>query len=994
MNTTFLDSVVDYYYNTRLFSQRDWSRYTFVFTSHRAGSYFKHALKRRVEVGGGFIFGLNICTIDELFSKKSQYVVADNLTLTFMLYEAYKEVLMEKALVSAEDRMMQFDFFYSWSQTFIGDFDDIDKYLADPAKLFDNVFEYEALSDDLSHIDEEQREVIEQFWNVVFKEGEDGKMYREQFLMLYGCLHEIYSRFRERLASQGLAYNGMLYKDVVERFVPDASDENAMHYVFIGFNALTSAERVIFNRLTKAGLADFFWDYSAEIIKPMTDEKGRAPRKVQVLGNVLLQQPEGYGAGRFVTIYKDEYPAPKDYKLPEKVDKLDVKVTSVAYSQSQVACVEKWLGKLAGEGRQLSDSALVLGDESMLLSVLQSLPDEVDKVNITMGYPIKYTSVYSLLELLACLDATSGTLRSSLVLPIIQHPTLTAVLADECNELRKQIVESNYIYIKTAKISGKLAKFLVVPSRVEEVPSYLVAVTKELCGCMSDGDVNLIDKEATKRLHAIATRFAELMKPDMLQQVNSVRLLFSMFNSLAGGESIDFRGDKYDGLQIMGMMETRCLDFENICVLSLNEGEFPKSSTVNTFIPRTLRYSYALPTQEFRDSIFAYYFFRLISRADSLDLVYHSNSEGGEPSRFLLQMQYQYGLWDGAELVGSRPLTLVSSQDIEVLKSDAVMKRLYRRFDGGETPGRRGKRVLSPSAITEYKTCSLRFYFSYVVGLHQQDGLEEEASAAAIGNIFHKVMQMLYDPNKYNHIYTEEDKRLLLKDRQRIVDLVDSCFREEMNIEPNEPLHGRNILYRRAIEDYVLSLVEKDMVDITFLQPEKRYELRYQLDGERTVWLGGVVDRMHLDDKSRLWIVDYKTGKVNGRYFRDLSVLRSRFVDNKVLFQTLLYTYFVYTEDKEYSKKSVVPGVIVVRDLQKSGDLEISFGKGTQQKHDMLVLAGDEDPLCIEFKDFLKEVVTEIFDKDKPFRSAEKDSYCGYCPYLSLCSMYKARDEK
>ncbi len=991
-SSTFLDSVVDYYYNTRLHSQADWSRYTFVFTSHRAGSYFKHALKERVALHGGLLFGLNICTIDELFAKRSKFVVADNLTLVFKLYEVYRQVLVEKAGIQPSDKILQFEFFYSWAQTFIGDFDDIDKYLADPVQLFDNVFQYESLADDLSHIDDEQREVIESFWNVVFRQGEDGKMYHEQFLTLYGCLHDIYTRFRESLASEGLAYNGMLYRDVVENFEPDATDKDAMHYVFIGFNALTSAERVVFNRLVKAGLADFFWDYSEDIIRPIIDEKGRAPRKVQVLGNVLLQQPEGYGAGRFVTIYKDEYPAPKDYVLPQNVDRPDVKVTSVAYSQSQVSSVYSWLNGLVSSGANLSQSALVLGDESMLLPVLQSLPEQVDKVNITMGYPIKYTSVYSLLELLACIDASSGSVRSALVMPVIQHPTLTAILADRCQELRKTIVDNNYIYLKVGRISEDMATFLVTPSRVEDVPAYLVRVLSKLHHCMLEENANLIDIEATKRLYAVACRFADLMKPDMLKEVNSVRLLFSMFNSLVGGESIDFKGDKYDGLQIMGMMETRSLDFRNICVLSLNEGEFPKSSSVNTFIPRTLRYSYALPTQEFRDSIFAYYFFRLISRAVSLNLVYHSNSEGGEPSRFLLQMRYQYGIWDGNEAVGSRPLTLMSSHGVEVVKTDAVLSKLYARFNGSKSSHSEIRRVLSPTAISEYKACSLRFYFSYVVGLHQQDDIEEEASAASIGNIFHKVMQLLYDPKVYNHVYTEFDRTALLKDRQRIRDLVDACFRDEMKIDAGEPLHGRNILYCKAIGDYVLSLVSKDMVDITFLSPERRYEIQHKIDDGHSIWLGGFVDRMHIDSQSRLWIVDYKTGRVYTRVAASMDDLRNKFTNNKVFFQTMLYTHFVYTNDVQYREKTIVPGVIVVRELQSGDELAISFVKDKNTK-EVLSINGDKDPLYVEFKEYLNEVIAEIFDKDKTFKSTDKSSDCDYCPYVSLCSLYKTKKD-
>lgn len=991
--TTFLNSVAEYYFNTRLSSQSDWSRYTFVLTSHRAGSYFKHSLMKLVQASGRTIFGLNICTIDELFSQRSKYVLADNLTLTFKLFEVYKEVLVGRNVVSPDDKILTFEFFYSWAQTFIGDFDDIDKYLADPKQLFENVFNYESLTDDLSHLDEGQIEAIRSFWNVVFKRDEEGKEYHEVFLSLYDCLYEIYGKYREMLHNDGLAYNGMMYRDVAERFSADADSPDAMHYAFIGFNALTSSERIVFKRLVDAGLADFFWDYSNEIVQPMTDEKGRAPRMVQVSGGVPLQQPEGYGAGRFVSIYKDEYPAPKDYTLPINESKPEVNVTSVAYSQSQVSCVCQWLNDIVATNESLSESALVLGDESMLIPVLQSMPSSIDKVNITMGYPLKYASVYSLVELLSNIVVKGNSIRSNLVIPVIQHPTMTLIHKDECKELYSKIVDNRYIYLKMADVTAPLSAYLEVPNDPQAMPTYILGTVTSICQLLENrakenDSVNLIELEAAKRLRSLSVRFSQLMTEQMLAEVNDARLVFRMFVSFVASESIDFIGDKYDGLQIMGMMETRSLDYKNICVISLNEGEFPKSSTPNTFIPRSLRYWFGLPTQEFRDSIFAYYFFRLIARAEKLNLVYHSNAEEGEQSRFLLQLQYQYALWNGKENVGKRPLTLLPSRQIEVPKTQEVLEKLYNRFNGKLIKETGRHQELSATAISQYKACSLAFYFSRVVRLHESDELEEEASAPVIGKIFHKVMETLYNPDRYPHIYTEQDRQLLLKDKDNYVkNLVEEVFRYYTK-DDGAVLHGRNILYHKAIENYVFRLLEKDAVDIQFSMPEESYCIPHNVNG-RTIYLGGDIDRTHRDSQSRLWIIDYKTGSVKSREFKSFEDLDKYFAAKKVMFQTFLYAHFVYSAKPELRDTPIVPGVIAVRSLSSNDNLQVAF---TNNKQD-LVLKSSQDENYIAFKEYLSGIIGEIFDENVPFKSTNDTRTCSYCKFASLCSYYMTKGE-
>lgn len=1041
MKQYFLKSVSEYFIS-KFQGKSDWSNWTFVFSSHRAGAYFKNYLKETMVDSQSLLFGLRMITIDEFFNQHSRYVLADDLTLTFKLYKSYRDVLDKDAAIGEDYK--SFDFFYSWAQTFLGDFDDIDKYLVDAEQLFVNIDDWKELGGSLGdYLSEEQIKTIEQFWGKVVGERGEKRDYSEQFLALYGHLKEIYDSFRKELDGEGIAYTGMLYRDVAENFEPDATaGEQSMHYAFIGFNALTAAERIVFSKLMKStyGLAEFFWDYTKEMLEPVYDHKGKKPRSVRVMGNVL-DQPEGYGAGRFVPIYMDEnhYPMPKEFKalmeaeINKEGENRKVSVESVAYSQSQVLCADEWVKKHKGE---LSRSALILGDETMLLPVLEKLyaSDDELKVNITMGYPIKQSSVYSLLELLADIrtyekqvgEKRVVTVRSMSIVPLLQHPTLVSVCENECREVHKYIIDNKCVYLDLGIEQIKALKnVLDVPRNADDVADYLVALLIMLSENLTDE----IDKAAASKLLMMANRYKSLVskeevKASVLAEVDNSSLMFKMYNSLVSTLSLDFVGDKFDGLQLMGMMETRSLDFDNICVLSLNEGEFPKSSTVNSFIPRNLRYAYGLPTAEYRDSIFAYYFFRLISRAKDLNLVYHSNSDGGEPSRFLMQMRYQYHLWDGEVNVRSHAMVLTAKEEVAVVKDEEIKKRLLSRFDGswaeekdkhGVVVGKRQK-SLSATAITDYMTCQLMFYFKRVVGLKEQQEFEEDATAPIIGLVFHEVMEKIYTPERYKGGYTEADKKMLLTKGREIEglgvtldDLVRDIFYEKMNIsDKSEKLHGRNILYLQAIQEYVKTLIAHDMTDVHFLAPESYFATPYKLDvggKEETIWIGGTIDRMQIDKDGKLWVIDYKTGSVHTRNLEDMNDWSKKIGNHKVLFQTFLYSYLACEHDTsaetggetDYKDRDIVPGVIAVRELSskmeagKVYDCYMTTGKQRDKNKPMLVIRY-EDTLYKQFRDeFLKKVVDEIFNGEK-FVSIDDDQVCKTCEYLSLCKCYKTKE--
>mgnify|MGYP004448976277 CR=1 FL=1 len=980
----FLESVANYYATTfshnHLDNPRDWSRLCFVFPSHRAGSFFREALHQQIK--GQVVFGFRIATIDELMYEwqNEKLHKADELTLTFELYKIYYAVL--SADKDINENYLDFDFFFSWAKTFLGDFDDIDKYLIDPKNLFSKLLDHEALTDDLSHLDESQRKTVEHFWNVTFEKNEDDQYYHRIFLTIYSHMQEIYERFKALLEGNNMAYTGMIYRRVEKDFHPDKRDKEAVRYVFIGFNALSTTERIIFRRLLLAGQADFFWDYTSELIKPIIGDKGEMPY-LDTPADGPLPQPQGYGASRFVRIYSsaEGFKEPDDYIHPDDPAHPMVRVTSVAYSQSQVAIANEWLQEIKNgkdNNSRLDDTAIVLGDEEMLLPLISAIQEPM---NITMGYSLHLSQIASLINIICQLLRTynGNSIKSRTALQIIQHPVVMSLDSERCQRLQQSIVKSGRAYVNMPDLTSQsdlLNIIFSLPTEATEVANYTKVLSEKLYSMIpADNEKLLVMRESAYKISCLARRFCDLIKPmeKIVTEIKSPQLIMQMFLALVNGEKVDFEGEPLEGLQVMGLMETRALNFRNLCILSLNEGKIPNSSSVNTFIPQALRHAYGLPTPEFRDSIFAYYFFRLLNNAENIELVYQNGSDDGEISRFIMQLKYQYG-WSLKERVGVRKLEALTSSKMPVAKSADMIERLRRRFSE--------PKYLSPSAITVYKKCQKQFFFSYVVGLKEADEISEDADYSEIGTIFHNVMEELYKPlYEKNILLTKEEKKIFKQRKDEIRNIILKHFREVMKLKDDEELHGRNILYREAIEKYVTRLLETDVENIRFEEPE--FKVKRTLRNDSNIQIGGIIDRRHIDSEGRRWVVDYKTGNVEKRNFVGFDKMDKDFDEYKVVFQTLAYCVLLNDDN-------AMPGVISVRKLGK---------KSLETVEIPMYIGKDKQPLCYadvkeEFEKYLNEIVDEIFNESIPFAPCSDSKNCKNCPFTSLCESASSTNNK
>ncbi|MCQ2228660.1 MAG: PD-(D/E)XK nuclease family protein [Bacteroidales bacterium] len=1019
----FLKSVAKYYIEKKG-ENNDWSDLCFVFPSHRAGVFFRNALQSLV--GERVLFGAHIVTLDDFIVEKSKELKegdgngcrikkADNITLAFELYLAYKEIMSGEKIGEDGIDASDFDRFYSWAPMFLGDFDDADKYMVDTQGLFSNVAAYEGKTDDLSHLSERQRAVIEAFWGVKFTEvtehdlagGEDQKTYYyERFIETYEKLNELYERFNERLSEKGLAYSGHLYRKVAEMYQRKEQAPDDMHYAFIGFNALTKAEQLIFDSLNlKEGRAEFFWDYPEEIVAP-----------IRVGGRDVHLE---HGPGRFIREFKDRYKSP--IASPDREGERDINIVKYAYPQGQVAHIGKFVKSLWSADKQLtSRTAIVLTDENMLLPVLSALPQKSDggtdmgyDINITMGYPLKFSQVYGLLDLLVrfqreAMSNEGNSFYYKAVVPLLQHQWIHNAAGDDAANLLASIVRENKIRVEKSEFeSNELLKEIFRHVAPEEVSKYVqdifIAIHKAAIESQ-DG----LSAECAYKVVKVATRFAELLEeyinndririPD-----NNSGLVMSMLDSLVKQQTVDFHSDSLSGMQIMGILETRAVDFDNLVVLDLNEGVFPKKNASMTFIPYVIRKAFDMPTHEFQDSIFSYYFFRLINRAKNVHLLYAESNDANRQgvSRFVQQIKYQFN-YKYTEKVAVHELNILPEDTREITKTSQVVKELKTRFCRKLDPSKKGG-YMSPSALANYLFCPIKFYISNVLKIDDLDEVAEEADSRTIGSIFHNVMEELYNQHIKPGGTFDDGVRKRLLSGHVIEDVVRVKFAEELKLKGD--FEGRNIIFDKVVCKLVEMLIKKEEAPFIFVAAEEECRTEMSLDGDLNVNVGGIIDRQHITDGTH-YVIDYKTGSTG---VLDIPLAEGqRLVDKlfdyndenhdkyKAVLQTMMYCMMLYDKAIKEGKSDVQfkIGVIYLKALLGSMKLEYEAkyhinhpktnGKSGYDKecHELVY----NEQLHNEFKAKLKEVLEEIFG-DKPFVCRDK-SKCDNrftCQFYSVC---------
>ena len=929
-----------------------------IFPNRRAGIFFNNYLNRQVSQP---IFSPEIVTISDFFASQTDLHVADPLTLVFYLYEIYREVTG-----SSES----FDDFYFWGDMLVNDFDDIDKYNVNAAQLFQNISDLKEIDLLFQDYDEEHREHLTGFWRSLSNREKTPN--QSEFLRIWQSLYPVYEKFGQRLRDEGIAYEGMVYRDTVQRIRAKKLElKHGGDIILAGFNALNRCEELLFGFFRETGKAKFYWDYDRYYLDDPQQEAGLFMRKN------LKNFPQAASLGG-ESHFMQHPPHIEIINVPSQV------------GQAQVA--SNRLMKIPVPDRQFDDTAVVLCDEGLLLPVLGALPQQIGKVNVTMGFPVNASPAYSLVNQLIELQRNirhhDGTVfYYKNVLALLGHQLISGIEPEWCRKLTEEIISQNMVYLPVKKLqrTSFLRQIFEVPDTIETYSDYFLQIIRSVfTGLPSDENENRhkLHKEYLFQLYLAVNRLKDVLETRGKKVLGNKDFLtretyFRFLSQHLGGITVPFEGEPLQGLQVMGILETRTLDFRNLVILSMNDGVMPKTSAKASFIPYNLRRGFGLPSIEEMNAMYAYYFYRLLQRAENVTFVYHSGTDGlfvGEKSRYLYQLQMETSL-EIKETSVSMEVSTLSPLPVTVQKTAEVMLPLQPYLDG--------TRALSPSAIDKYLTCPLQFYFRYCAGLEEPDEVTEEVDARIFGNLFHDTMEALYSPFLGKEVIPEAVQHLM-DDELKIQELLLKSFRRNYfkGGEDGEPvvLRGRNWLVGEIVKKYIRKVLELDKKRAPFIIEglEEKFKAGFTLtDGKRNVLVGGKVDRIDKRNGA-LEILDYKTGKAELSFtMLDDLFDHEKTNRNKAALQTLIYAAVVHANRK--SELVIQTGIYALRRI-----FEKDFQPVVTSKE-----LGNQPVNYVEhqevFNEKLLHLLDEIFDVTVPFVQTEKEETCRYCAYKNIC---------
>ena len=951
--TPFLKQVAAHYLAT------DIEGTCFVFPNRRSAVFFRKYLGDLLREGGADrpMHAPQSLTINDFFYKVHGGEVTDRIRLLLALYESYKAVY---------PKAEPLDEFIFWGEVILADFGDVDKFLVDAEDLFTDVADFKDIQDDYSHLSEVQREAILHFVDhfrdrngrLTVRLDTDDASVKARFLQVWNILFPLYQDFRARLRAQGMAYEGMVYRDLAERLkggeavadVLAAVFPQARRYVFVGLNALNECEKAVLRRLRDAGLAEFCWDYVSDAVRDPRNKSSVFMREnVRDFPNAFPVDPDGLGKPSF-------------------------HVVSVPSSVGQAKLAPEILSRCGTENPV--ETAFILPDENLLMPLLNSIPPAYDSINVTMGCPLTGGAVYSLISSVAAMQQR---LREKggvwhyyhrEVRSIFSNSLFRAVLSPEEEQVVQLVKKNAKYYIPQADLKGGPLLDLVFKPVVTQPKEASAAQNRQLVRYLSD-----IVSYVGWKLRGVEEMLLELdFAKRCLQSLNLLGDIdldilpatwLRLLDELLSGESVPFRGEPLEGLQVMGPLETRALDFRNVILFSANEGTFPRRSGSASFVPPELRKGFGLPTFEYQDSVWAYYFYRMIQRSEHVWLVSDSRTEGlktGEESRYIKQLQYHYRVPLERFVATSRMELAPESDAIPKTQADIDLIR------EGEH---------SASSLQSYLYCPAKFYYSFIKRLSTEEEVLESMDAGALGTVYHAAMEALYMPFK-GQCLTGADLEGMMKDRKAVKALVRDIIIKEMQ---TVDVSGRDLVVEEVIVEYVLRTLRHDR-DLLKKSGSKGFEILSLEGGMQGTFEGfrikGYADRIdsYLGGEAR--IVDYKTGKVEQDDI-DINDDNAASVVDKLFGPTnngrpkialQLYMYGLLAQER-----SDLRGRPVVNSIYSVSRL---FTEPLQDR-----------PANAEFarlaRERLQDLFAELVDPSVPFRRTEERKTCEFCDFKMIC---------
>lgn len=957
--TTFLQAVAhDVYkrYGDNL------SRTAVIFPGKRAGLWFDRHLYECTEHP---MWSPTYITIDELFCSMSSLHKESPIRTICMLHQIYCQ------LTGSTEAL---DDFYYWGELMLSDFDDMDKNGVDADSLFVNLADIKQLESRFDYLTPEQKQLLSRFFSGLQAPEQQTEL-KKRFIKLWQVMGNIYKEIRTTLHTQGTAYEGMLYRDAIEHYNP--SQLNYDHYVIVGFNVLNGVEQQLFDYLKESGKALFYWDYDHYYYDNTLHEAGTFVREnIARYGNALAD-------GELFNNFRH---------LPE------ITCISAPTDNAQARYLHSWVSEHITEHEE--ETAIVLCNEDIAQAVLHALPnDKIHNVNITMGMKLTQTSVYTLMVTYIKLhtkgyDETQGMYMLDHVSALLSHPFITN-LYPQAKELLNYVTSSKRIYI-AADMDGfhdsELSYLFVHPTDNKALLDILTTLIGDMSRLLTnnietDNYLTQVGQEALFQIHRIVENFKSLIAEGTLNV--RTKTLAHLMQKVMIPLSIPFHGEPAIGLQVMGVLETRNLDFRHIVLLSTNEGKLPKSSSEVSFIPYNLREAFGMNTIQRKNAVYAYYFYRMIQRAHHLTIIYNNGTDGmnkQEPSRYIMQLQVEFPgkitTYDLQSLSHpQRTANTTIAQNADTRRKLQEHFRYSPNHDGKHRP----TYCLSPSTLNDYLDCRLRFYLKHVEGLTPPEQVNADVDVAALGTIFHKSAELAYKKlTERTHTITHDDIDSLINEEHHIQALVDEAFRTEFfHTEPDIPLHynGTQYIVRHVICSYLRQLLRMDQhrTPFRYIQSEKRIRQIYHITSHGTpldILLGGTIDR--IDSKTDAnghevtRILDYKTGG-SQKSIKSVDELfqRDKTRDNYV-FQAFYYSYLL---SNEYD--CIAPALLFARNTSDA----------TFEPH-IVIDKHPVDDFNIyreQFAQQLNETIEEIFNSDIPYDATTNIDACKYCKFISLC---------
>lgn len=929
---SFLEEISDYI----LSNYSDLRSLNIIVPNRRTGLFIK---KNISELTDQTIWLPQITPVQDIFYSNSTLNSAEEVLLIYKLYRIF---------IKHTGSNESFDDFYYWGEIILSDFDDIDKYLVDAEKLFSTVADIKEIDKIFDGYEEESIEIIKKFWFNVNQAQISS--HKESFLDLWKSMYNIYSQFKNELKQDNIAYQGMIYRDVAENL----NNDNFTHenYVIVGFNALNKCEKQLFNHLKSQFNTIFFWDADNYYLKDKYQE-----------------------AGRFIRENIRKYPSIDNIGISDyiKDDQKNIEVIMTPSTVSQTKLIPEIISKWEGEHDYNPEkTAIVLGDENLLIPLMYSIPDSVSTYNISMGYSVKNSMTAAFISHLINLQQNKRIKKDECnfyyknVISILEHSFLK-ILEPESENIKEHISSNKMIYASRSEfqVSELLKTIFQAAGDTNELASYvpdvLYAVLQRIIGI----DDLIMEVEVLNKIIERLNALKDCIIYDNIT-FESDKVYNKLLNSILRNLSVAFEGEPLKGLQVLGFLETRSLDFDRVIMLSLNEGVFPKTSVAESLIPYNLRKFHELPSIEFQDSIFAYYFYRLLQRSKDVKIIYSNQAGDGasEPSRFISQIKYELN----KEIKFSTKAYKIEIDSKKVVlgkKNPKIISKIEEHLKNG----------ISPKAINQYIDCKFSYYLEYIEKIKEPDKLEEEGDAILFGRLFHEIMYELYQPY-LNKPLEEEDFNKFTNEKINIA--LNTAIENVLETQSKEQIEAfkNKIIVEIALKYIKLQLdFDKHNTPLTInsLEASEKIEIpisKYNINAS----IKGIIDRVDIKDKT-IRVLDYKTGKTEIS-FKDVDSLFSedRKTGAKIVTQILLYALIYQNKSNSF----VCPGIMNINNLGKDYDYRLSYNRKR--------LDNINSEIINDLNENLIEMFEEMLDTTQHFTQTENEKKCQYCPYKVICN--------